>query len=104
MIRMWGASDDLIEIDGHIIEELNPTGDDGDILVCSDGSAFKVTYDGCWRFVPLSRGTATYTKVEAIGDEAGRRPDGTSGYSDVVTLDGDIKWVALAEPSRFAKK
>lgn len=103
MIRIYGASDDLIEIEGDISDELNPH-DDPCLLVCSDGHAFRVTYDGCWRFTPVARGTAKYTKDEAIDMDADRRPDGSSGYSDLVTLDGDVEWVALTVPTGLARR
>lgn len=112
MIRIYGASDDLIEVDGDVREEFTPPFGDHTsnreplcVIACSDGSAFTVKYDehGCWRIAPLRFGTATYAKVEAVGDDADERADGTPGYSDVVTLTGDVQWVAVAHHHNFAK-
>ena len=108
MIRIYGASDDLIEIAGDWREELNPPLDRDEedgvcALVCSDGTALKVVYDGCWRFSPLAKGSAAYSIEQAVGEDADRRADGSSGYSDLVTLDGDVRWVAVTKLSDFTK-
>ena len=56
----------------------------------SDGTLLSVYYDndGIWRINRLIAGTATYSKVDGVDDRT---------HSDVVTLDGDIKWIAFAE-------
>jgi hypothetical protein len=110
MIRIYGASDDLLEIEGDVEEELNPSSDDaekdgGCVLACSDGTLIGVRYDenGCWRLTPVVMGAAKWSKVEATADE-GRRADDTPAYSDVVTLDGEIAWVALSNRGDYARK
>ena len=110
MLRISGASDDLIEIDGDWSEELQFNGaeshaEDGGVsaMVCSDGSMWKVLYDGQWRFLPVLKGSVPYTKDEAEGEDAGQRPDGTAGYSDRLTFHGEIRWVCLVEPDGIAQ-
>ena len=87
-ITITGASDDLIEIGGDIVEEWShyADGDDhGRLIAVSDGSLFRVTYvDGIWRVVRIAAGSARMAKVEGDADT-----------SDVVTLTGDIRWVVL---------
>ena len=93
-ITVYGASDDLIEVEGDLSEEWSPlsdgASDDGGLLAFSDGTVLRVAYtdDGVWRVTPLSRGSATMTKTEAVDAD-------DDNYSDRVTLDGDIRWVVF---------
>ena len=93
-VRISGASDDLIEIGGDIIEEFSPADTDEFFIVASDGTALSGVYDGTWRFTLHTRGSAEMEKREAPADD-------DDDYSDVITLRGDIAWVALA--SNIAK-
>ena len=86
-LKIYGASDDLIEIDGDIREEFNHYNEDDPFyLAFSDGTALSINYnnDGFWRINRLAIGSAEYSKHEGA-DEDG-------DYSDIVTLKGDIKW------------
>lgn len=92
-ITIYGASDDLIEIDGSIREEFPYNGHDGGALIAiSDGTLLRIqyTHDGVWRITPLVYGSAPYTKVEADGADS-------DNYSDRVTLTGEIKWLVVGE-------
>lgn len=98
MLKIYGASDDLIEIEGDIREEFNPSdADEPSLLAFSDGTLLQIQYGagrlGFWRITPLTYGTAKYSKTEATNED--------DDYSDVVTLDGDIKWVVCG--SQWAK-
>ena len=64
-ITVYGASDDLIEIEGDISEEFNypyNADDKGVLLAFSDGTLARIKYDsgGMWRITPHARGTATW--------------------------------------------
>jgi hypothetical protein len=92
-ITIYGASDDLIEVDGDIREEFTYQGDDhpnsgvGDLLAFSDGTILRIifTRSGVWRISPVMRGTADLSIDQAPeGDE--------SNYTDVATLSGAV-WV-----------
>lgn len=87
-VTVYGASDDLIEIDGAISEEFSAysSDDSGWILAFSDGTLLSVRYDGegCWRIGRLVAGTAAFTHTPAAGPDA--------DYTDRVTLTGDIAW------------
>lgn len=86
-ITVYGASDDLIELEGDIRDEFSPEDVDATTkLAFSDGTVLSVLYDrdGCWRVNRVAEGTAKMEKVEAEG------PDGD--YTDRVTLTGDIRW------------
>lgn len=88
-ITINGASDDLVEIGGDIREEFSPRDEGNFFIVASDGTVLKGAYDSVWRFTLHTKGSATIDKQEAPADD-------DDNYSDVVTLDGDIRWVALA--------
>lgn len=88
-VTINGASDDLIEIGGDISDEFSPSDTDEFLVVASDGTALRGSYDGVWRFTTHTSGSAKMSKVEAPKDD-------DDNYSDVVTLEGDIAWIALA--------
>ena len=98
MITVYGASDDLIEVNGAISEEFNPAHDDEpSYLGFSNGVVLKVTYDdeGLWRIQP--RANAHLVTIDfAIGEDAPRREDGSSGYSDRATIE-DAAWVVFGD-------
>jgi hypothetical protein len=95
-IKIYGASDDLIEIDGDIREEFNHYNEDDPFyLAFSDGTALSINYnnDGFWRINRLAIGSAEYSKHEGMYEDG--------DYSDIVTLKGDIKWAVGGK--NFAK-
>jgi hypothetical protein len=91
-ITVYGASDDLIEVDGDIREEFpwqapgygQPS---GDFLAFSDGTVLRIAFDpdssGNWRITPLAHGAAKLTITQTADEESTDRAD----------LDGDITWV-----------
>lgn len=84
---IYGASDDLIEVEGLISQEFSATLEDDALnyLGFSDGTVLSVQYTGgFWRVHRVAVGTASYTKTEATNEER--------DYSDRVVLDGDITW------------
>lgn len=97
---IYGASDDLIEVEGSISEEFNPPDDDEPTLLAfSDGTLLQIQYGkggAFWRISPLIYGTAKYSKTEAT-DEDG-------DYSDRATLEGDFKWVVCGSQYARAKR
>lgn len=106
-VLIYGASDDIVCITGNgLNDELYPKleRDEADYIGVSDGTLLKVVYDGCWRFTRIAAGSAEFIKTEATGDDGPDHANGAPGYSDVVTLRGDIKWalmgLALARASR----
>jgi hypothetical protein len=91
-IKIYGASDDIIEVEGDIEEEFYVHAGDEDepaFLAFSDGTLLSVHYghEGIWRLGLVKEGTAEFSKEEGTDSE---------DYSDIVTLDGHITWVALA--------
>lgn len=101
MITIYGASDDLVVVNGDISEEFGYdgntevlAGDRGDLLGFSDGTLLRILRDseGVWRITRLRTGAAAFALVQ--GDE----DNGT----DRATLDGDVAWVVHG--SSFASK
>jgi len=99
-ITIYGASDDLIEIEGDIREEFSFFPDDGEsrFLAVSDGTLLRVFYDddGIWRLNKIAGGLCTFKKAE--GDVEKDTPD-------KVTLSGvEIKWVVFGDDAAILGK
>ena len=101
MLTVYGASDDLVEIEGDIREEFNWIPDDQNdsaYVALSDGTVIEVRYDsnGVWRLNQVAVGTSTFRHVPADGES----------YSDRVALEGGgtIRWALFgghfAQPGR----
>lgn len=97
-ITITGASDDLIEIDGDIVEEWSAPGevDEGGALIAiSDGTLLRIIYDedGIWRITRLVAGSAQFEKVEG---------DVLRNTFDIAKLWGvEIAWVVLGSQYVF---
>jgi len=90
-VEIYGASDDLIEVEGDITEEFNPSDGVG-VLAFSEGTVLEVRYTdaGLWKITRTAKGTARCSNLfEATDPDSGE-------YSDKMQLMGDIEWVALA--------
>lgn len=88
-VTIYGASDDLIEIEGDITDEY-PASENGDAIHLSNGFVFSIVYDndGFWRISALSWPddvTWTHHAATDIDDD----------YSDVVTVDGHVTDVVI---------
>lgn len=89
-VRVYGASDDLIEVEGDVNEEFNGYGgDDGFVLGFSTGVLLRIVYDrdGTWRISPISDIEGAQI-VQAPGMDE-------DNYSDVATVTGDVSWVVF---------
>jgi len=93
-ITIQGYSDDIIDIIGDIEDELCiEDNDDESIVIISDGTVLRVQYDGLWKITVISKGRGKYIKeYNATTDDIN-----TVAYSDVVTIEADIDWVALTK-------
>jgi len=98
-VIIYGASDDLIEIEGSIREEFNYYGEGKTILAFSDGTVLSVLYDddGIWKIRQLAVGKAEYLNTQAVN------PD-SDDYSDKATLKGgNIQWVVFGTKFIYKK-
>jgi hypothetical protein len=86
-VTVTGASDDLLEVNGDIVEEFAYyDGDDGDLLAFSDGTVLRLWFgsSGRWTIDVVARGSA------ALDVWRGTEEDETD---DTATLVGDVRWV-----------
>jgi hypothetical protein len=106
MIRIYGASDDLVEVEGDISEEFSFYGESS-YLAVSDGTVLRVDYDrdGIWRFTRVSRGKSRLVHTIQTIDDPER------GYSDVIHLFDDglpeedkIRWVVFGSFLAVARR
>ncbi len=86
MLTVYGASDDLIEVEGDIREEFPATGED-DLLALSNGVVLHVTYTdhGIWRIAPLAGGSRVTIDFAPTDDE--------DNYTDRATITERVSWV-----------
>jgi len=96
--KIYGASDDLIEIDGAISDEANHYDATRVILKASDGTQARITYDGEWKIQVEVEGNKYLGLIHSVGDDAKHVFEdaiGCSPYSDVLVLDEGIEWVKV---------
>lgn len=101
MIKIYGSSDDLIEVEGNVNEEFGHYSDEPAMLGCSDGTLIRVRHDeeGIWRLTIIRSGKDTTYDLRLGQDDR--------QHTDVLTLHADVNWVvyttgnlvyALAKP------
>lgn len=100
---LYGASDDLVELDGGISEEFQARSDDGgQVLGFSNGVLLALDYDddGIWRISPVVGTRGDFTIDQAIASEGDDRPVEVNGkiievpaYSDYALIEGEVAWV-----------
>jgi hypothetical protein len=96
MIKIYGSSDDLIEIEGDIREEfMFPSEYDTVFLTFSDGALLNMTYDrnGIWRISPIFCKYWEFWQCPATDDK----------YSDIASTKSEIQWVALSLDYKLRK-
>jgi hypothetical protein len=89
-VTIYGASDDLIELEGDIREEFNALDlDDGALLAFSDGTVLRIGYsdNGVWRISPVV--SVGHVSIDQAPE------DDEDNYSDRAILTGPIKWVVF---------
>lgn len=99
-VTIYGASDDLIEIDGDLREEFNAYDEDEGVYVAfSDGTILRVKYDedGCWRITPTFLGRASYFKTEAMGADTPNYSDKVRLTLDPLTSDEEFSWCLMGK-------
>ena len=91
-ITIYGASDDLIEVEGDLEEEFQAYDTDGEChyMGLSDGTLLRVIYDGVWHINVLKHGEAKVDIVPADGED-------DDNYSDHAMLEGDFTWIVCGK-------
>ena len=96
--KIYGASDDLIEIDGNISDEIDCYNNTNKAIVFSDGTEAKITYDGNWRVKLITKGDL-FDRIVFGNEEDKQHTDvdakGCSNYSDVLIMKEGIEWVKI---------
>lgn len=95
---IYGASDDLIEIDGAVSEEVNKIDAKNIPIVCSDGTKAKITYNGTWDIEVIEAGKLYNIVERGSEEETPHKNDDCKdvpGYSDALILDAGIEWVKI---------
>lgn len=98
--RIYGASDDLIEIDGQIYDEIDaysPRPKEFEIKT-SNGTLATIMYNGKWVITPIENGTDFIKIVKSVGDDSRHTEEHTDdvpSYSDVLLLSGEVKWIKI---------
>ncbi len=88
-LKIYGRSDDLIEIEGDIYDEIGWHPDEKCYITISDGTVISIEYadEGIWRIVMLCEGSGDPEIIYAP-------PDDDDNYSDALILPlGHYTWV-----------
>jgi hypothetical protein len=98
--RIYGASDDLIEIDGQISGEVEAYSSERKPIKfkTSLGTKGTITYNGEWKINVEEGGSDFVIKIESVGDDNTHTEENTNNvpsYSDVLILDGDLEWAKI---------
>ena len=92
-----GASDDIIQVNGEIIEEFNSYDCKDGNLAFSDGTLLDVEYDddGIWRFKLIYKGILFIKKIEgSVGEDT----------NDEIYFDEGLKWVLFSDDCEYSTK
>lgn len=93
MIKVYGSSDDLIEVEGDISEEFYASNDKPNILAVSNGIVLDVSYTslGMWKISILKNPFEDNPLVQSRLIHVANDPEGN--YSDVFFYSGQIDWI-----------
>lgn len=93
---VYGASDDLLEVGGHLAEEFDNDQDETRYVGFANGVLLKMTCDdeGFWRIAPRA-GSDRVELIFARGEDADRDEDGCPGYSDKAVVLNAGSWVTV---------
>lgn len=116
-IKIYGASDDLIEVDGDIREEFSPNTDKPYHLLFSNGTQVKVEWcpdpsdtPASWAVTIVDVGVGKVQRLKGIDDSEsdtdeskGHQDPDASVYSDVVIIESDEPLKLVKHGSRKLK-
>jgi len=95
-IKIYGASDDLLEFSGDIEDEFNVNCNEPFYIGLSDGTLLRVEYDdnAIWRINLVRKGLNKFEKTDG---------DVELDTNDIVSIGGVISWV-LVGTEKIIKK
>jgi hypothetical protein len=87
--EVYGASDDLIEVEGDVMGEVNHMSDKPALVRFSDGTVLSVVYGkpgnhGVWWIRAIERG-ALFDRIDECFDENADRYSDTAHFRDGLT-------------------
>ncbi len=92
--KIYGASDDLIIIEGDIDDEVEAY--KAKRCWCSDGTEFTIKYDAEWVISIIEEGTLFDKIIPSVGDNNHSGEFSCcSGYSDILILNEGIEWIKI---------
>jgi hypothetical protein len=99
-LKIYGASDDLIEIEGAINDEVDcyETCQKGIKFECSDGTKGNIQYHGEWNISLDNEGSLFQSLIPTIGEDIEHTENdalGCTSYSDVLVLKEGVEWVKV---------
>ena len=98
MIKVWG-NDDLIEVEGDIVEGFYLADGDDNVLAFSDGTVLRAVHSDSrvWRITQLAEGTGRLVLTQC--------PENDEYHcSDVAEVHADIAWVVHGMTFETAEK
>lgn len=101
MVKLFGASDDLVLLEGSIDEELEAYNEEASFSF-SDGTLGSIKYDGTWCIEILHKGEEFETLIPSSA-EAGIRSDGTPCYSDVLIMN-NVSYILIRIGDKNTRK
>lgn len=97
--KIYGASDDLLEIEGALINDEVNTPDRPYEVYCSDDTKAIFTYDdsGEWKCEVIKKGNLFIEVVESVGDDGTHtgNAEGCTSYSDVLVVREPLYWIRV---------
>ena len=96
--KIYGASDDLIEIEGAVEDEIGCYFKPKANITCSDGTTGNIAYDGNWNIIIKEKGSLFEKLVLGNPAEEPHTDEdckGLSAYSDVLVLKEGIEWIKI---------
>ncbi len=90
MIKIYGASDDLLEIEGDFSNEFDVEPLATTFVGISDGTLLRVSYDGMWHINVARKSAGTSINMHRATNE-------DDDYSDIaeIDIDGGADWLVV---------
>lgn len=101
MTRVYGYSDDLIEIEGDIKGEEDASRNAEKTIISSDGTMLCIVYgdQGIWKITILLKGPL-FDRIDICLEE---NDEAEIGYSDVAYFKDGIEWISIGKIYKAAK-
>jgi len=96
---LYGGSDDLIEIEGAVSDEIGcyEQAEKGIKFSASDGTTGIIKYNGEWIIEVHDPGSLISKHIKSVGDELNHGGEYVkfTSYSDILEFDEGIEWIKI---------